>query len=137
VASLILSHPERTLAQRISCSQSSEMGVLTFVGLFFASSVIAQKGCSVNLPPATTAPIVASGFTARVFANGLTKPRGMVFDTEGNLLVVQNGRGIIAIKLKDDGGSCVSAAGTQSVVADTSVSSTYKKVIYWLCEWLR
>lgn len=87
----------------------------------FATLVVAQKSCSNTLAPATGAPILAKGFTSRVLVNGITKARGIVFDSEGNLLVVSGGRGIIGMQLKDDGGDCVSVAKSVSVVIDSSV----------------
>ena len=87
----------------------------------FAHAVVAQKACSNSLSPANGPPVVAKGYTARVFANGLTKPRGITFDTEGNMLVVESGKGITALKLKDEGGDCVGVAQQIPVVSNSAV----------------
>jgi len=54
---------------------------------------------------------VAKGFTSYVLASGLSGPRGLVFDKEGHLLVVEKTSAgtVTAIKLKEEGG-CVSVA---------------------------
>jgi glucose/arabinose dehydrogenase len=43
------------------------------------------------------------GWKATKIAGGLTQPRGLAFDSAGNLLVVQNGLGITAHKIGPDG----------------------------------
>lgn len=68
--------------------------------------------------------MVTTGFTARLINDALLKsPRGMVFDKEGNLLVVQSGEGISVLKLDyGGGGTCVSVVGKPKlIIADSSV----------------
>jgi glucose/arabinose dehydrogenase len=43
------------------------------------------------------------GWRATKVAGGLTQPRGLIFDTAGNLLVVQNGLGISVHKIDSNG----------------------------------
>jgi glucose/arabinose dehydrogenase len=45
----------------------------------------------------------AKGWKVTKVAGGLTQPRGLIFDTAGNLLVVQNGLGISVHKIGSDG----------------------------------
>ncbi|CAG5181965.1 uncharacterized protein ALTATR162_LOCUS9924 [Alternaria atra] len=52
----------------------------------------------------------AKGWKATKVAGGLTQPRGLIFDTLGNLLVVQNGMGITAHKVTSNG--CLSSSKT-------------------------
>jgi glucose/arabinose dehydrogenase len=88
---------------------------LFFLALVGASP-LAKSDCPADTGgPKYAPPVVAKGFTARVLISGLTRPRGMVFDTEGNLLVVQNRKDITAIQLSNDGG-CVKATGKSTVV---------------------
>jgi glucose/arabinose dehydrogenase len=67
-------------------------------------------------PTQTRVPLVCSGVPSLAFpvnttkgwratkiAGGLTQPRGLVFDTAGNLLVVQNGLGITVHTIGPDG----------------------------------
>ncbi|KAF2849063.1 iron reductase domain protein [Plenodomus tracheiphilus IPT5] len=46
---------------------------------------------------------IAKGWRVTKVAGGLIQPRGLVFDTAGNLLVVQNGLGITAHKVGSNG----------------------------------
>ncbi|KAF2790248.1 iron reductase domain protein [Melanomma pulvis-pyrius CBS 109.77] len=61
--------------------------------------------------PAFHSPVLtAPGWRAVKVAGGLTQPRGVVFDTAGNLLVIQNGLGITAHKIGSDG--CLTSSKT-------------------------
>lgn len=54
--------------------------------------------------PALAFPVnTTKGWRATKIAGGLTQPRGLLFDTAGNLLVVQNGLGISVHKIGPDG----------------------------------
>lgn len=82
-----------------------------------ASPVIAQSSCSTSLTPTNSIkPSVASGYQAALVATGLTKPRSLQFDSSGNLLVVEAGKGISSHQLQDDGGICVSVKSSKDVV---------------------
>jgi hypothetical protein len=87
----------------------------------WASRSAAQTTCSTTLSAAYPAPSVAPGFAARIVANGLMLPRGIIFDTAGNLLVIEQGRGVMAYTLNDAGGGCLSVETTTVVVQDYSV----------------
>ena len=54
-------------------------------------------------------------------ATGLTKPRSLQFDSSGNLLVVQQGAGIVNLVLQDDGGTCLSVKSSKNVVENSDV----------------
>lgn len=99
------------------------MFVLRQFGLLFLFlwTAIAQTSCSVTLTASYPTPSVAAGFSARLIANGLTTPRGIIFDSQGHLLVVEQGSGIVALSLTDDGGDCLSVASKGTVVNETSV----------------
>jgi hypothetical protein len=65
----------------------------------------------------------AKGFSSYLLTSGLTAPRGLVFDSEDNLLVSQRvtkgnakENGIFGLKLKEEGG-CVSIVSKQLVAA--------------------
>lgn len=53
--------------------------------------------------------VLASGWNTSLVATNLTWPRGMVFDSEGNLLVVDKGVGLLAYKVveNENGGACL------------------------------
>ncbi|KAF2665863.1 soluble quino protein glucose dehydrogenase [Microthyrium microscopicum] len=82
----------------------------TLVSALLANTAVAQK-CQGAAPSKA---IVAKGFIAKVFASGLSQPRGLTFDSEGNLLVVERGRGITAFKITEDAGGCLPTAGAKS-----------------------
>jgi glucose/arabinose dehydrogenase len=88
---------------------------------FLITAVFAQSSCSVALTASYPAPSVAAGFSARLIANKLKSPRGIIFDTQGHLLVVEEESGIVSLSLTDDGGDCVGVASSTTVVNDTSV----------------
>jgi glucose/arabinose dehydrogenase len=97
------------------------MTSLVFLLSLLGASVLAQTNCpAVTGGPKYAAPIVAKGFTARVVISGLTRPRGMVFDTEGNMLVMQNRKEITAFRMSNDGG-CVKVTG-KSTVLDAAIA---------------
>lgn len=81
--------------------------------------------CQSSIAPAHAAPSVAPGFRVELVANGLRDPRGILFDSEGGLLVVEQEHGISRLRLTGDG-PCVRVEGNaQRVVEDNSVSGTY------------
>ena len=82
-----------------------------------------SSACSTTLTPTNSIqPSVASGYALALVATGLISPRGIEFDTDGNLLVVEAGVGITNLVLQDDGGTCLSVKSSKMVVANTSVS---------------
>jgi hypothetical protein len=94
---------------------------MKFLLIAFASSaVVAQQTCrgaGAQYEPT----VVANGFSVYVLANKLTSPRGLVFDKEGNLLVLEQLRGVSALKLKEENG-CLTVAAKTAVVNDLSAS---------------
>jgi glucose/arabinose dehydrogenase len=89
------------------------------------SSSSSAPACATTITPKNAAPSVAAGWRADVVANGLKNPRGMVFDREGALLVVEKETGIVRVRFNKEGGGCVrQEGGTEVVVADLTVSFT-------------
>ena len=68
-----------------------------------------------------TAPIPAQGYTYRLVAHGLTKPRSIAFDDAGALLVVDSGVGVVRMTTKDNGGTCVVVGAPQPIINSTEV----------------
>jgi glucose/arabinose dehydrogenase len=89
--------------------------------IFFFASLAAAIPLAPNACPAATGgpkyapPIVAKGYKARVLINNLTRPRSIIFDADGNMLVMQNRVEITAFKMKTDN-NCVTTTGKQTVV---------------------
>jgi glucose/arabinose dehydrogenase len=78
-----------------------------------------QSSCTISTSSASyAAPSMAPGYTGRIVASGLTKPRSLLFDSNGNLLVVESGKGISVITLDDAGGSCVGIAKVETIISN-------------------
>ncbi len=67
----------------------------------------AAQTCSNKLNVTYPAPVAASGWEYRLIANGLRRPRGIAFDDDGGLLVVESGVGLTHWTLNDEGGTCL------------------------------
>ncbi|KAI9722264.1 MAG: hypothetical protein M1812_001736 [Candelaria pacifica] len=71
--------------------------------------------CTDALTPKYAFPSVAQGYSAQLVATGLTKPRSILFDKNGHLLVVQQGDGVVSIKFNDNNG-CISSSQVSRVI---------------------
>lgn len=81
-----------------------------------------DDSCSNVLVPSYSAPVVGSGWTAQLVVTNLTKPRGIIFDSDGHLLVVQQGVGVIGITFKNESTECLETAGSGSIINNSDVS---------------
>ena len=98
----------------------SRVAVTLAIGLALLSGSQAQKCAGAGKGTAVTA---AKGFSSYLLTTGLTSPRTLIFDSEGNLLVSQRvttgnakENGIFGLKLKEEGG-CVSVVSKELVAA--------------------
>lgn len=82
----------------------------------------AQDACPGALTPSYAQPVFADGWTGSLVAKGLTRPRGMQLDSQGNLLVVQQGVGIVHLQFTDGGGTCLTLAKKTTLITDSVVS---------------
>ncbi|KAL6708481.1 hypothetical protein ACN47E_002744 [Coniothyrium glycines] len=82
-----------------------------------ANAQTTASACASSIAPQNAAPSVAPGFRVQVVANGLTAPRGIAFDSEGGLLVVERQRGIVRLRLTGDG-ACVRVDGAAERVVE-------------------
>lgn len=94
--------------------------LLLLLQLLFGPS--AAQSCSNKLNVTYPAPVAASGWQYRLIANGLTRPRGIAFDGDGGLLVVESGVGLTHWTLSDEGGTCLTVASNKTLIADRNVS---------------
>lgn len=81
----------------------------------------AQSSCATSVSTSVPEPSLAPGYEARIVATGLKNPRGIIFDQQGNLLVVEKQTGVTALTLNDAGGSCLSEQQRRTVVNDNTV----------------
>lgn len=102
--------------------------MLTSTSLFAAALlplVFAQESSSTcgPAPSGKIRPSVASGYHYQVVATGLSRPRGIHFDNDGNLLVVESRSGgrVVAFTLDEDDDGCITASGPRTVTEDADV----------------
>lgn len=88
-----------------------------------AQSTSTTAACSTSLKPSYAAPSLAPGYSAKLVATKLKRPRGILFDAQGHLLVVQQNVGISGMELRDGAGGCVDVVRTMDVVPSTHVSA--------------
>lgn len=81
---------------------SAAVAASCLVGFSWAQS------CSNNLKPDYKAPVTGDGWSYRLVAQGLKKPRGILVDDNGALLILDRGVGIVHMALNDEGGNCLS-----------------------------
>lgn len=79
-----------------------------------ATLATAQSSCL--SPSGSIRPTVASGYSLQVVATGLARPRGIAFDDQGHLLVVQSGSGIISSHVVNEQNGCVTLGNSTTVV---------------------
>jgi hypothetical protein len=87
----------------------------------FSVTASAQSACQTVLVPTYTPPAVAPGWQAQLVSAGLTKPRSILFDSTGALLLVESGKGISRITFTDNGGTCLQVTKSSLLVANPSV----------------
>lgn len=96
--------------------------------MLFISGAVGASTCFTSLKPTNfIKPSVASGYEVALVATGLAKPRSIVFDTLGNLLVVQQGVGIVNLVFQDDGGTCLSVKSNRKVISNSDASCTKRR----------
>lgn len=78
--------------------------------LLYISLASAQSSgqCKINsLETSYATPVAADGWSYRLVATELSRPRGILFDTEGALIVVDTGVGLVHLELEDQGRTCL------------------------------
>ena len=82
----------------------------------------ALAACDAVLEPSQQVPELAPGWAGQLVVNGLTKPRSIVFDSDGRLLVLDSGVGVRRLELEDNGGTCLSVKENEALIEDKEVS---------------
>jgi len=86
-----------------------------------------QQQCSGNPTPTNSIQTsLAAGYAAQVVATGLNRPRSLEFDAQGNLLVLEQSRGLSSHVLRDNGGVCVTVQASKDLIVDRNVT----RIIY-------
>ena len=104
--------------------------LLIFFAIALPTVSAATSACSSALTPTNgVQPSIASGYQMALVATGLSKPRSIAFDSAGNLLVVQAGKGVSGHKVTDNGGTCISLDSGTMVVGNQDVSNQFSKTV--------
>lgn len=131
-AAIVVFSAVASLAPIVLAQTSSSSATSTSTSTSTTSSSSSVTACPTVLSPSYSAPVVGSGWTAQLVARNLTSPRSILFDSEGALLVVQQGVGILRVQFDDFGGTCLVVHSTTTVVENTDVgdapSRTYAPV---------
>lgn len=87
------------------------------------TSAPASSSCTSTLQPSYPAPSLAPGYKAQLIAQNLTKPRGLIFDSDGQLLVVQQQVGITSLSIQDqDGNGCLTVTKKTDLVDNADLT---------------
>ncbi|KAL9599310.1 MAG: hypothetical protein Q9219_003937 [cf. Caloplaca sp. 3 TL-2023] len=86
------------------------------------TSAPASSSCQDELHPSYPAPKLAPGYKAQLIFRNLTKPRGLIVDSNGHLLVVQQQAGITSLSIEDQGNHCLKVSQNTSVIQDASLT---------------
>ncbi|KAK2613009.1 hypothetical protein QQS21_000938 [Conoideocrella luteorostrata] len=96
----------------------------------------ARDDCPNTLAVSYTPPVAAKGWTYRLAAKGFKKPRSIVVDDNGGLLVVDSGSGVYRLTVdQDKGQTCVVMSSPKILINSTELShglalSTDGKTLY-------
>lgn len=91
--------------------------------LFLASTALAQDECSVSLRATYPAAVTAEEYTSRLIVQNLTRPRGIIFDKNNNLLVIDRGVGIKHMAIaSDDNRTCITFGEAHLIHPDTELN---------------
>ena len=85
------------------------------------ASATASTTCALALQPSYPAPSLAPRYNAQLIARNLTKPRGLIVDSDGQLLVVQQQVGITRLRIQDHDG-CVSVSKRTDLVENPDLT---------------
>ncbi len=121
----------KVLLSSSSSSSSSDMKVPKNFHIYLSAGsalLHTTQAATCNLKPSYAAPVVSNGWQAQLVATGLFSPRGIIFDSSGNLLVVQQGAGIIHLEFDDGGSTCLDVSKKTYLINSTSVSG--KEFLY-------
>ncbi|KAI4148485.1 MAG: hypothetical protein LQ340_005068 [Diploschistes diacapsis] len=104
-------------------THSSTFNWTASIRLLLASLSLTIAQCPTSITPTNSIkPTVASDYAYQVVATGLTAPRSLQFDSAGNLLVLEQNKGLSSHVLKDNGGPCVSFSSSKYLIQDTNLT---------------
>ncbi|KAH6610669.1 hypothetical protein Trco_000689 [Trichoderma cornu-damae] len=101
---------------------SARRAALLLLLLLLLLGTSSAQSCSNKLSVTYPAPVAAGGWQYRLIANGFRSPRGIAFDDDGGLLVVDSGVGLRHLTLHDEGGTCLTVASSTTLIADENLN---------------
>ncbi|KAM0426680.1 hypothetical protein ACHAPT_007996 [Fusarium lateritium] len=97
------------------------------------ASAQSSSQCKINnLKTSYLAPIAADGWSYRLVASELSRPRGILFDTEGALIVVDTGVGLVHLELEDQGQTCLRVRKKTVLLENEDVSQLHSFRVHLL-----
>ncbi|XWX00822.1 hypothetical protein V2A60_008844 [Cordyceps javanica] len=94
--------------------------------LVIAVAVVAQTAAAASAcpgPAPASNPQTADGVAFKVLQNGLARPRGVIMDAQGNLLVVEaKGKGVTRVVLDDADGLDVCVSSSAQLIGDGTLN---------------
>ena len=120
-------HFSRTLGKMTLTLRALATVVAALVVSTECSSNLARRADGSNCPNTLTtsypAPVAAPGWEFSIALNGFKKPRSILFDNDGGLLVLDAGVGVYrSLITADDGGTCVLMSPPEMVIELPEVS---------------
>lgn len=98
------------------------------LGALYAGGVVLAASQCETLKPKSN-PQVADGVQFKLLLNDLSRPRGVIADSKGNLLVVEaGGKGIRRVELDDGEGLDTCVKSSAQLVSDNSVSEMHPEM---------
>ena len=105
----------------IVLSSVSTMSPFFAYALWLLSALASAQSCGPK-PSGSIQPSLASGYQMQVVATGLSKPRGILLDNAGNLLVVEQGSGLVSAHTLAEQNGCISVTSSRNLTDDLEVS---------------
>jgi glucose/arabinose dehydrogenase len=91
-------------------------------------SIASAQECSFRtLETSYPAPVTADNWNYSIIANELRRPRGILFDSDGALIVIDSGNGIIHFELEDKGGTCLQVRKKTTLLNKDNASHSYPR----------
>jgi len=85
---------------------------------------ILQTVTAVNCPTLSSsypAPVTLEGWSNKLIAQDIPGARGILFDKKNNLLVIEQGRGIVHLEFDDGDGSCLELKKKTTLISSSEV----------------
>ncbi|KAF4446416.1 hypothetical protein F53441_9933 [Fusarium austroafricanum] len=89
---------------------------------FLFSLTSAQECKYKTLETKYPTPVTAENWSYTIIANELRRPRGILFDSEGALIVIDSGNGIVHFELEDEGGTCLQVRKKTTLVKKNNLN---------------